>query len=96
MSDCYVYYRVALERDEDARRTIHAMLDEVEVETGIRGVAYRKTTEPLLWMEVYPGVTDSEAFLSLLAQVSSRHGLDACLEASQRRHVEEFVPLNSA
>lgn len=94
MSNCYVYYRVALERDDDARRAIHAMLDEVEVETGIRGVAYRKTTEPLLWMEAYSRVTDSEAFVSLLTQLSSRHGLDACLEANQRRHVEEFVPLN--
>lgn len=96
MSDCYIYYRVALEHDADARRAIHAMLDEIEAETGIRGIAHRKTTEPLLWMEVYPGVTDSEAFLSLLTQLSSRHGLDACLEAGQRRHVEEFVPLNPA
>ena len=95
MSDCYVYYRVASERDDDARRAIHTMLDEVEVETGIRGVAYRKTSEPLLWMEVYPGVTDSKAFISLLTRLSARRGLDACLGASQRRHVEEFVPLNS-
>ena len=96
MSDCYVYYRVDLERDDDARRAIHALLDEVAAETGIHGVAYRKTSEPLLWMEVYPGVVDGDAFLSLLTQLSSRHGLDACLEAGQRRHVEEFVPLNPA
>jgi len=96
MSDCYVYYRVALDREADARRAVHALLAEVEATTGIRGVACRKTVEPLLWMEVYPGVTDGEAFVSLLTELSARHGLDACLEDNQRRHVEEFVPLNPA
>lgn len=96
MSDCYVYYRVALDREADARRAVHAMLDEVEATTGIRGVACRKAVEPLLWMEVYAGVTDGEAFVSLLTELSARHGLDACLEDNQRRHVEEFIPLNSA
>ena len=94
MSDCYIYYRVAPDRQADARTAVRSMLAEVEATTGIRGHAHCKTIEPLLWMEVYPGVVDGEAFLSLLAELSSRHGLDACLEANQRRHVEQFVPLD--
>jgi hypothetical protein len=98
MSDCYVYYRIALDREADARGAVVALIAEVEATTGIRGRAYCKTVEPLLWMEVYPGVVDGEAFVSLLAELSARHGLDACLEDNQRRHVEEFtelgVPLN--
>ena len=70
------------------------MIKLVETKTGIRGHVHCKPLEPLLWMEVYPGVGDSEAFVSLLAELSARHGLDACLEDNQRRHVEEFVPLN--
>ena len=94
MSDCYVYYRVAPARETDARRAVDAMLAEVEATTAIRGQVCCKPIEPLLWMEVYPCVADSEAFVSLLTQLSARHGLDACLEDNQRRHIEEFVPLN--
>ena len=93
MSDCYIYYRVAREREPDARRAVHSVLDEVEATTGIRGHAHHKTHEPLLWMEVYSGVTDDEALVALLTELSARHGLDACLEHNQRRHVEQFVPL---
>ena len=96
MSDCYIYYRVALDREHDARRSVQAILGEVEATTGIRGQASRKAHEPLLWMEVYEGVTDAEEFVSLLTELSARHGLDPCLEDNQRRHVEHFVALNPA
>ena len=94
MADCYIYYRVAATHEAAARRAVQAMLAEIEATTGIRGQASCKTMEPLLWMEVYRGVGDGEAFVSLLTGLSARHGLDACLEDNQRRHVEEFVPLN--
>ena len=96
MSDCYVYYRVSPAREADARRAVHALLDEVETTTGIRGEPCCKPVEPLLWMEVYRGVGDSEAFVSLLAALSGRLGLDACLEDNQKRHIEQFVPLNNS
>ena len=95
MTDCYVYYRIALDREADARRALDAMLDEVATTTGIRGDAYRKTSEPLLWMEVYRRVADSDAFLSQLSELSARFGIDGCLDTDQRRHVEAFVPLSS-
>jgi hypothetical protein len=95
MIDCYVYYRIALQREHEARAAVAALLAEVEEKTGIRGTAHRKTVEPLLWMEVYRGIADSEAFVALVAGLSARLGLDACLEDNQRRHVEEFVPLNT-
>ena len=93
MSDCYIYYRVARTREADARRAVHAMLADVEASTGIRGHACCKPDEPLLWMEVYRGV--DAAFVPMLSQLSARHGLDACLEDNQKRHVEEFVPLDN-
>ena len=94
MSDCYIYYRVALDHEPAARVALHTMLDEVAATAGIRGQAHCKTHEPLLWMEVYPDVGDAEAFVSLLTGLSARHGLDACLEDNQRRHVELFIPLD--
>ena len=94
MSDCYVYYRVALAREADARRAVHALLAAVEATAGIRGEACCKPVEPLLWMEVYRGVGDGEAFISLLTGLSAHCGLDACLEDNQQRHVEEFVSLD--
>lgn len=94
MSDCYIYYRIALDRQAVARASVQSIMAEVEATTGIRGHAHCRSIEPLLWMEVYSGVVDGEAFVSLVAELSARHGLDACLEANQRRHVELFVPLH--
>lgn len=93
MGDCYIYYRVAAEREQAARRALFAMLSELQASTGIIGHVHCKAMEPLLWMEVYPGVADPDALADLLTGLAERHGLLACLAENQRRHVEYFLPL---
>ena len=96
MSDCYVYYRIDAARADAARAALAAMLDQVAVELGIHGQAYCKTTEPLLWMEVYRDVDDFDALTGRLAELAHAHGLDHCLADNQRRHVEHFMALPCA
>jgi len=95
VSDCYIYYRVAAEHAEAARRALHAMLAELEASARIVGRAYCKAEEPLLWMEVYTAVADPDALVDLLGRLAEQHGLIACLAENQRRHVEHFLPLAS-
>lgn len=64
------------------------MLAELAAGAGIAGRAYRKTGEPLLWMEVYTAIADPDALVDRLDRLAARHGLDACLAENQRRHVE--------
>jgi hypothetical protein len=95
VSDCYIYYRVAAEHEQAARRALHTMLAELEASARIVGNAYCKTGEPLLWMEVYTAVADPDALVDLLTRLAERHGLINCLAENQRRHVEHFLPLDS-
>ena len=94
MSDCYIYYRIAAEREQPARTALRTMLAELEASTQIVGRAYSKTHEPLLWMEVYTAVADPDALVDLLTGLAERHGLTACLADNQRRHTEYFLPLH--
>lgn len=94
MSDCYIYYRIAAEHELAARRALAAMLAELAAIAGVAGRAYRKTGEPLLWMEVYTAVADPDALVDRLDRLAARHGLDACLAGNQRRHAEHFAPLD--
>ena len=93
MSDCYVYYRIDEAHAGPARTALAAVLRDVAAEMAIDGRAYCKSTEPLLWMEVYRDVGDIDALTGRLAELSRAHGLDQCLADNQRRHVEHFVPL---
>jgi Domain of unknown function (DUF4936) len=95
LSDCYIYYRVAAEHKETAPRALHAMLAELEANIGVVGHGYCKADEPLLWMEVYTAVADTDALVNLLSVLAERHGLIACLAEHQRRHIEHFVPLST-
>ena len=78
------------------RAALAALLAEVEATVGVRGVAFRKTQEPLLWMEVYAGLTDASAVMDAVARLAERHGLAACLAEHERRHVEQFSPFETA
>ncbi len=94
MADCYIYYRIAAEREEPARHALIGMLAELEASTQIAGRVYRKAQEPLLWMEVYSGIPDADALVDLLTGLAERHGLTRCLADNQRRHAEYFLPLD--
>ena len=92
-NDCYIYYRVAPEHAHAAHAALTAMLAEL-ASTGIHGTAFVKVAEPLLWMEVYPGIADPQLFIDQLDALAERHGLPQFLADGQRRHVEQFVPMH--
>ena len=94
MADCYIYYRVAAEREQPARQGLKLMLAELQSSTHLVGRVYSKAQEPLLWMEVYTGVPDVDALVELLTGLAEQHGLIACLADNQRRHAEYFLPLD--
>ena len=93
MADCYIYYRVAAQREQEARGALAAMLAELEASAGVIGQVYCKAAEPLLWMEVYTAVADPDALVDVLTGLAERHRLIACLAENQHRHVEHFLPL---
>lgn len=85
----YVYYRVS----DGARATPHvaALLADVEVRTGVRGVLQRRADDPSTWMEVFAAVSDIALFLETLAHAEARAGIAAVIDGA--RHRECFVPL---
>jgi hypothetical protein len=87
----YVYYRVAPGADASARDRVHAAQAEVAAATGISVRLLAKRDEPDLWMEVYEGVTDGEAFERALAVSVARHELDRLARPGAARKVECFV-----
>ena len=92
--ECYVYYRVAPEHHSAAHAALAAMLAELAAE-GIHGRTFVKVAEPLLWMEIYSGVTDPDRFIERLDALAAQHGLLRCLADGQRRHVEQFLPMQA-
>ena len=92
-ADCYVYYRVDSSREDPARAALAALLAELEATTGVRGAAFCKTNEPLLWMEVYAGLADAESVMDAVDRLAAKHGLTGCLAEHERRHVEQFSPM---
>ena len=93
MADCYIYYRIAAAREAEALRALDAMLAALRSASGVTGRIYRKTHEPLLWMEVYTDVDDVDRLADTLAELAAVHGLTACIAENERRHIEQFSPL---
>ena len=94
MADCYIYYRIDAAHEAEARRALEAMLAALQSASGVIGKVYRKTQEPLLWMEVYSDVADADALVDTLTGLAAAHGLTACIAENQRRHVEQFSPFS--
>ncbi len=86
----YVYYRVDVTHLEPARRAVENVLAEMRSGPCSRARLLTKTDEPLLWMEAYEEVPDRAEFEQILDASVHRHGLDACLAAGERRHIEVF------
>lgn len=86
----YIYYRV--DAAQSGRCTVAAqmLLDRMQDKTGIRGRLLKKRNEPLLWMEIYEGVTDEAGFEWELAEAVTASGLQNYLQAGSARHVECF------
>ncbi len=87
----YVYYRVAAAHAEAARHAVAAMLRRLEQRTAVSGRLLRRQDEPLLWMEVYEGVRDTEAFDAVLAELLDASKLAALLAPGATRKTERFI-----
>ncbi len=87
----YVYYRVAAIHVDAARGAVATMLGRLEQRTAISGRLLQRQDEPLLWMEVYEGVRDTEAFDAILAELLDASKLAALLAPGAARKTERFV-----
>ena len=84
----YIWYRVR----DDGRETetvIRHMLARLACRSGVAGRLLKKRGEPRLWMEVYEGVADPEAFAVHLARAVDEFDVEMFCE--DRRHSECFI-----
>jgi hypothetical protein len=85
----YVYYRVAAGQEIRARAAVERMQRELRGATAnVRILTQRH--DPRLWMEVYEGVRDADAFDALLARAASALVREGVLENGSARNVECF------
>ena len=89
--DFYIYYRVAPQDAEQARREIAALMLALERQTGIIGRLLRREDEATLWMEVYEGVRDSADFQKKLTELLRVHRIARYLAPGSARKTERFV-----
>jgi hypothetical protein len=85
----YVYYRQCGDAAA-AHVAVAALFADIEAQTGVSGRLLVRRDDDQTWMEVYEPVTQSAAFLRLLAERVRQHGLSA-YAAGTRRTVERFV-----
>lgn len=89
---CYVYYRVAPDRQPDANTAVRATIEQIRLRTGITGRLMMKVGEPLLWMEVYEGIADEMAFLAVMDRCAEYNAISQFLDGDHHRHTEIFQP----
>lgn len=89
----YIYYRVAADRTESARRIVAALQEDLRTQTGVSGRLLHRRDDPATWMEIYEAVSDEQAFDASLAAAVERCGFSGVLAAGSRRVTEIFVPL---
>lgn len=91
LAHCYIYYRVAAPHAAAARAAILATMDTLAERAGIIGRLFAGESEPLLWMEVYENVRDTERFEEMLNDLLAAKRFSAFLAPSSERRVERFV-----
>lgn len=88
MFSVYVYYRLDPRHTDAVETLIRAMQNALTCRTSATAQLLKKRGTPLLWMEIYTGIRDAEAFLLELSSVADEYGVGAFLEGE--RHVECF------
>jgi hypothetical protein len=88
---CYIYYRVAAPHAVAARTALRATLHALEERLGIVGHLFEGEAEPLLWMEVYENLSDTQRFETALNALLANHRFDALLAPGCVRRIERFV-----
>jgi len=89
----YIYYRVAPDQAERARRILSALQDDVLKDTGVRGRLLQRRDDPSTWMEIYDEVENEIAFEQSLAAALERRGFSGLLASGSQRMAEIFTPL---
>ncbi len=87
----YIYYRIAPQCSERARRAVAALMLELEQRTGISGRLLQGAGDPTLWMEIYEGVRDTASFSALIAELLKSLNFETFLAPGSRRVTERFV-----
>lgn len=87
---CYVYYRVSETRVAEASRAAQRLATLMRDATGIRPRLMKKIEDPLLWMEVYEGISEVDAFTSSLRDCLGQTGLEQLLADDSSRRIELF------
>jgi hypothetical protein len=87
---CYVYYRVSENYVADASLAARQITELMRERAGVNARLMKKVGEPLLWMEVYESIRETAPFLSTLQECLEQAGLEHCLQAASKRHIEIF------
>jgi hypothetical protein len=87
---CYVYYRVSETYAADASVAARQITERMCERTGVTARLMQKVGEPLMWMEVYEGIRETDAFLSSLQDCLEQVGFEHCLQVGSERHIEMF------
>lgn len=86
----YIYYRIDAAKTGPAAVAVEYLLDAVHRKTGTQGRVLKKRKEPLLWMEIYEGVSDEAGFEWELAEAVAGSGINGLLQTGSARHTECF------
>ncbi len=87
---CYVYYRVSENHVTAASAAVQRLAEIMRERTGVSAQLKKKVNEPLLWMEIYEGVSEADPFLVSLRDSVQQVGLERCLQPDSKRHIEIF------
>lgn len=83
----YIWYRVRAD-ERETETVIRHMMSRLACRSGVAGRLLKKREEPCLWMEVYEGIADPDAFALLLARAVDEFDVEMFCEDS--RHSECF------
>lgn len=87
----YIYYLVAAAGTAKAFQVVAAIQSALEQELGIVGRLMHRADEPMLWMEIYDGVRNRQAFESMLTDLVDHYDFAALLAPGARRMTERFI-----
>ena len=88
---CCIYYRVAAPHAAAARASIRAAQLRLAERAGIVGRLYEGENEPLLWMEVYEHVRDTQRFEAMLNDLLAADRFAQFLASDSPRRLERIV-----
>ncbi len=89
----YIYYRIAADQAENARRIVAALQEDLRGHTGVSGRLLHRRDDPSTWMEIYEGISDERAFDASLAAAVDRCRFSSVLATGSRRVTEIFGPV---